>query len=142
MIPADMAQTLRELCREGGLAEPATPGETIRCALESLAVCYRHSLRDMERMLGRKIDRLHVIGGGSQNELLNQMTADACGIPVIAGPVEATALGNIVVQAMAVGVFESLQTARQAVALSLPVKTYAPVPDPRWDRAAARMGMN
>jgi rhamnulokinase len=142
LAPADMTQTLCELCREAGLPAPATPGAMIRCALESLAVCYRHSLRDMERMLGRKIDRLHVIGGGSQNELLNQMTADACGIPVIAGPVEATALGNIVVQAMAAGVFESLQSARRAIAHSLPVKTYTPVPDSRWDQAAQRMNMS
>jgi rhamnulokinase len=92
----------------------------------------------MEDVLGRKMKVIHIVGGGSRNELLNQMTADACGIPVIAGPVEATAAGNILVQAMAVGSIQSLADAREVVRRSFEVKRYEPRDAKAWDSASAK----
>ena len=100
IAPDDMPTLIQTLCREANLPVPETRGAIIRCALESLALKYRLTLRNIDALLGRKTERLHIIGGGVQNKLLCQMTADACGIPVITGPIEATALGNIGVQAM------------------------------------------
>lgn len=134
LAPDDMPALLRELCREHGQAVPETRGAIIRCALESLALSYRRTLRKMDTILGRKTERLHVIGGGVQNELLCQMTADACGIEVVAGPVEATALGNIGVQAMGAGVFSSLAEMRAAVSRSVELKVYHPADTAAWDR--------
>jgi rhamnulokinase len=92
----------------------------------------------MDRVLGRETKRLHIIGGGVQNRLLCQMTADACGIPVIAGPIEATALGNIGVQAMAVGAINSLQELRTIIAASVNLEHYTPQSTQRWDQVDAR----
>src|SRR6185436_4387051 len=94
--PGGMPRRIAELCRETGQTEPATPGALIRCALESLALLYRHTLRQIEQLLETRLEVLHIVGGGSRNELLNQFTANATGIQVFAGPVEATALGNVV----------------------------------------------
>lgn len=134
MAPEDMPALLQELCRSHGQAVPQTRGEIVRCALESLALSYRQTLRTMDRILGRTTERLHVIGGGVQNELLCQMTADACGIEVLAGPVEATALGNIGVQAMGAGVFGSLAEMRAAVTRSVTLKRYSPRDTAEWER--------
>lgn len=134
LAPEDMPALLRELCAIHGQAIPESRGEIIRCALESLALSYRRTLRTMDRILGRTTQRLHVIGGGVQNELLCQMTADACGIEVLAGPVEATALGNIGVQAMGAGVFSSLSEMRAAIAKSVSLKRYEPKNTSEWDR--------
>src|SRR5205823_9101073 len=90
---------------------PSSPGEFVRTCRESLALTYRRTLEGLEDITGRTIDVIHIVGGGSQNELLNQMTADACGRTVIAGPVEGTSIGNILVQAMAVGEIKSLSDA-------------------------------
>jgi len=89
-------------------------------------------------MLGRKIKVIHIVGGGSQNELLNQMTADACGRTVIAGPAEATATGNVLVQAMAIGLVKSLAEARAIVRSSLDTKQFTPRDTKKWDEALAR----
>ena len=89
-------------------------------------------------MLGKKIATIHIVGGGGRNELLNQATADACGRPVVAGPVEATAAGNILVQAMATGAVKSLGNARQIVARSFEVKRYEPQAKAQWDEAYER----
>jgi rhamnulokinase len=89
-------------------------------------------------VLGRKIEVIHIVGGGTQNELLSQMTADACGRLVIAGPVEATSIGNILVQAMAVGEVADLAEARRIVRASFPVKRYEPRERAQWDEAYAR----
>lgn len=134
LAPDDMPELIRELCRANGQAVPETRGAIIRCALESLALSYRRTLRKMDEILGRKTERLHVIGGGVQNELLCQMTADACGIEVVAGPVEATALGNIGVQALGAGVFGSLAEMRAAVSRSVELKVYQPQDTAAWDR--------
>jgi rhamnulokinase len=114
---------------------PKPPGEMMRCILESLALLYRRTLEQIEQLTGRKIDRLHVVGGGSRNELLNQFAANACQIPVIAGPVEATALGNVLVQAIARGELRSLVAARDVVRNSFEVKEFLPQEKETWDDA-------
>jgi rhamnulokinase len=110
----------------------------VRCCLDSLALTYRRTLDGLEDVLGKKISTIHVVGGGCRNELLNQATADACNRPVIAGPIEATAAGNILVQAMATGAVKSLAEARQIVARSFEVKRYEPKSKAEWDDAYAR----
>src|SRR5690606_16297715 len=113
--PTDMPQAIAELCRESGQPVPQTPGATIRCALESIAARSRQVLGYLESLNGRKLETIHMVGGGTQNELLCQLTADACERPVVAGPVEATALGNILVQAWAMGEIGGLAEAREIV---------------------------
>lgn len=110
----------------------------MRACLEGLALTYRKTLEGLEDVLGRKIEVIHIVGGGSQNELLNQMTADACGRPVVAGPIEATAIGNVLVQAMAAGDVKSLADARAIVRSSFNVKRYTPRDAKQWDDAYDR----
>lgn len=134
--PGDMPAKIATFCRETGQPEPAGPGATIRCVLESLALLYARVFQNLEQLTGRKFTRLHIVGGGSQNVLLNQFTANALGIPVLAGPVEATALGNVLVQAIALGRLPSLAAARELVARSFPLTRYEPQDQSRWQRAA------
>lgn len=136
--PDDMPGRLAAFCRETGQPAPATPGAFVRCALESLALLYRHTLKQIEQLLGRRIDRLHVVGGGSKNDLLNQFTANALQIPVLAGPVEATAAGNVLVQAIALGHLPSLAAARAVVQASWPLRTFEPTDAAAWDEAYGR----
>lgn len=126
LAPDDMPEMLRTLARETGQPVPETRGELTRCALESLAAHYGNTLREMDVVLGRKTERLHVIGGGSRNTLLCRLTANACGIPALAGPAEATAIGNALVQAMGAGALTSLEEARAVVARSFEVVRYEP----------------
>jgi rhamnulokinase len=104
----------------------------VRCALESLALRYRWVLERLEELTGQKLTVIHVVGGGSQNELLCQLTADCCGRPVVAGPVEATAIGNVLVQAVGLGVLGSLAEGREVVRRSFGVKRFEPKDDGRW----------
>lgn len=136
--PDDMPALIAQLCRERGEPVPASRGAIVRCALESLALKYRETLRALDGLLGRDTARLHIIGGGVQNTLLCQMTADACGIPVVAGPVEATALGNIGVQAIATGALPGLQSMRAAIAASCEPVVFHPGDTAAWDAAAPR----
>ena len=124
LAPADMAQEIRAACAASGQAPPSGVGPLIRCCLDSLADAYRQALSDLERLTGSKLDVLHVVGGGSQNRLLNQLTADACGIPVIAGPFEATAVGNVLAQLVASGAVADWAQARQVARLSFPTETF------------------
>lgn len=133
IAPDDMPGLIQEMCREGGCPVPDTRGAIIRCALESLAMKYRTTLRNLDRLLGRKSECLHIIGGGVQNRLLCQMTADACGVPVVTGPIEATALGNIGVQAMAVGALDGLAAVRAAIGCSVELERYEPQNTAAWD---------
>lgn len=132
MLPEDMPKALAEYCRKAGQAEPKEPGAVVRCALESLALRYRWVLERLEELAGRRFDVIHVVGGGSQNGLLCQLTADACNRQVLAGPVEATAIGNVLVQAIGLGVLGSLAEAREVVRRSFDVKTYAPQQAESW----------
>jgi rhamnulokinase len=138
LAPAHMPDAIAAFCRETGQPAPATPGATIRCALESLALLYRRTLRQLEQLFGRKIERLHIVGGGSKSGLLNQFTANALQIPVLAGPVEATAAGNILVQAITLGHLPSLGAARAVVRASFKVNTIRPEPGAEWERQYQR----
>ncbi len=138
LSPGNMVPKIDAFCSQSRQKPPGTHGEYVRCCLESLALTYRKTLEGLEDILGRSIDTIHIVGGGTQNELLNQMTADACGRRVVAGPVEATAIGNILVQAMAVGAVKSLDEARSIVRNSFEVKTYEPRNTAKWDASFER----
>ncbi|MFM8469464.1 MAG: rhamnulokinase family protein [Limisphaerales bacterium] len=138
-IPPDaMPERIAGYCRTTGQPVPETPGQFVRCALESLALEYRRVLRQAEALADTKVGRLHIVGGGSKNSLLNQFTADACGIPVLAGPAEATVIGNILVQAIALGHLPSLAAGREVVGRSFESERVAPRDPARWDAAWRR----
>lgn len=126
VAPGEMPQKIDAYCQETQQQSPQTPGETIRCVLESLALLYRFTFQQLEELTAKKFRRLHIVGGGSRNGLLNQLTADALGVPVTAGPVEATAAGNILVQAISGGRIQDLMAARRVVQASFPVVEYCP----------------
>ncbi len=126
MNPPNMPEAIKEYCKKTAQPVPKTNEEFVRCILESLAFKYASVLETIMNITQKKIEVLHIVGGGSQNDLLNQLTADTTGIPVVAGPVEATALGNIVVQAIVQGKIRSIQHGREIVARSFPLKTFRP----------------
>jgi rhamnulokinase len=138
LSPGDMPGKIERFCKETRQPPPTTRGDFVRTCLDSLALTYRKTLEGLEDILGTKITTIHIVGGGSQNLLLNQMTASACGRTVIAGPVEGTAIGNILAQAMATGSVQSLSDARQVVRASFDVKRYEPRDTAKWDQANAR----
>jgi rhamnulokinase len=121
-----MPQRIREFCRDTGQPVPTSKGEVIRCALDSLALRYRATIEDLDEMLGRRHDPIHIVGGGTQNKLLSQLTADVTGRRVVAGPIEATASGNVLVQAMGRGFVSSLDEVREIVRNSFELETYEP----------------
>jgi sugar (pentulose or hexulose) kinase len=133
-----MPVKIADFCRETGQPAPADIGACVRCIYESLALFYRVTLRRTERLIGKKIERLHIVGGGSKDATLNQFTANALKIPVLAGPTECAALGNILVQAIALGHVGSHQAAREIVRNSFELKTFTPQDSAQWDAAAAR----
>ncbi|MFK7817495.1 MAG: rhamnulokinase [Planctomycetaceae bacterium] len=137
LSPEDMPTAIRERCKATGQPVPETDGELIRTALESLALKYNQVLAGLENLTGERVEVIHIVGGGSQNELLNQLTANACGRPVVAGPVEATAIGNVLVQARAAGSVSSLAEIRDVVRNSYELKTYEPETDHDWASAIA-----
>jgi len=136
--PADMPGAIAEYCRTTGQTAPDNTGLFARCILESLALAYRHTLEQIREIRAAPIERIHVIGGGSQNTLLCQMTADATGLPVLAGPKEATAIGNVLVQAMVEGEIDGLPELRRVVRRSFPPIVFEPRADPRWEEAYDR----
>jgi rhamnulokinase len=140
--PGDMPARIAAACRRLGQPEPRTAAQTVRCVLDSLAVAHRAAIDDARRLSGREVDVVHVVGGGARNELLCQLTADACGLPVEAGPVEATALGNVLVQARALGAAGGdLAALRALVRATQPIRRHAPAGDPAaWGAALARLG--
>lgn len=127
--PGDMVNRIENYCRNSGQSVPEGPAEVTRCILESLAFEYKIVANQISKITGREFPAIHIIGGGSQNTLLNQMTANSTGLKVISGPVEATAIGNILMQAMAVGEVKSISEARGIVRNSFPVEVYTPMPD-------------
>ena len=133
--PGNMPQKIVDYCRETGQKPPTTSGEFVRCTLESLALLYRQTLDQVEEVTGEKLTTLHIVGGGSQNKLLNQLSANATGRTVIAGPVEATAAGNVLIQALALGHVASLDEMRRITRESFAVATYMPQPSPSRDAA-------
>jgi rhamnulokinase len=132
VLPPSMLQALAEQCRRTGQAVPEGVGPTIRCALESLALRYRWVLEKLEELTGQRLSVIHIVGGGCHNELLCQLTADACNRLVLAGPVEATAIGNVLVQAIGLRLLGSLADAREVVRRSFEVKRYEPRHSEQW----------
>jgi rhamnulokinase len=135
LTPGDHPQLIRDYCRRTGQATPASKGAIVRCVLESLALAYRAVLAELTAVYGRNVTVIHLVGGGSQNELLNQMTAGATGLPVVAGPSEATVMGNALVQFVALGEIENIAQGRQVVAHSAPLRRYEPQDQAYWQAA-------
>jgi rhamnulokinase len=138
VAPKDMPASIREFCTKTGQSPPASEGAVIRCALESIALRYRMVLGFLEELVGGKIETIHIVGGGAQNRLLCQMTADACGRRVVAGPVEATAIGNLAMQAVAQGAIGSIAQAREIIRHSFEVQEYRPKQPQAWGEAYVR----
>jgi rhamnulokinase len=136
--PGDMPARIREFCARTNQPLPETVGQMMRTIYESLAMKYRQSLNRLSSISGQAVTKLHVIGGGTKNKLLCQMTADAINRPVIAGPIEATALGNAVVQMITLGWIGSITEAREIVSRSFPIAHYEPKNIDAWDEAYAR----
>ena len=133
--PADMEQAIKTYCSDSHQPVPQTRGQIVRCIFESLALRYRQVLDNLRTLSPHPIDTLHVIGGGSRNDLLNQWTADAVGIPVVAGPSEATAIGNIMIQALAAGTAKDIASMRQLINRSISLETFYPEDAEVWDTA-------
>jgi len=137
--PGDMPSRIQAFCRRTGQPVPEDKGAIVRCALEGLALKYRWVLERMEEITGRRFSVLHIVGGGTQNRLLSQFAADATGRPVVTGPIEATATGNILLQALALGHLGSLDEVRAVVRNSFEVETFEPGNRAGWDEAYERL---
>ncbi|MGW4406335.1 rhamnulokinase [Nonomuraea sp. NPDC004702] len=138
--PGDMPARIAAECRRTGQRPPSTPAGIVRCVLESLALGHRNAIRQAMELSGREVEVVHLVGGGSRNELLCRFTADACGLPVVAGPAEATALGNVLVQARTAGLVADLAGMRALVADTQELRRYEPSGDAAaWTEAAARL---
>jgi rhamnulokinase len=139
LLPSgDHPMLIRALCAERGQPIPQTPGEIVRCVLESLALAYREVLQTLQSISGMRCEVIHIVGGGSQNELLCQLTSNASGLPVVAGPVEAAILGNALVQLIALGELSGLGEARRLVAGMSGLRQYEPQENAQWDEAFRR----
>lgn len=140
--PPDMPAAIRSFCKETNQPVPNSEGALIRCVLESLALKYHHVMECLEQVSGKCIEVIHIVGGGSRNALLNQFTADACNRPVLAGPVEATVIGNVLMQARACSEIGSLGELRSIVRNSSEVESFNPKPYPvsAWHEARQRFG--
>jgi rhamnulokinase len=138
LAPGDMVERIQTFCGETGQSVPQTHSEVVRCILESLALEYRWGTEKLRELSGRALNVVHIIGGGSRNRLLNQFTADATGCEVIAGPVEATAIGNILLQSIALSQLSSLPEGRGLVRRSFDVTSYEPQNHSQWDEAYSR----
>ncbi|MDT8389992.1 MAG: FGGY-family carbohydrate kinase [Lentisphaeria bacterium] len=138
MAPGDMPERVRQYCDETGQPAPETPGEIVRCIAESLALTYRYAIDQMEHVTGRSIAKLHLVGGGGKDGMLNAFTANAINRPVIAGPIEATATGNIIGQALAVGAVKDLAEGRRIVSQSFEMTTFTPDDTAAWEAAYRR----
>jgi rhamnulokinase len=137
-MPSDMPGAIRAYCKGTEQSIPETVGELARCAFESLSLKYRSVLQSLEELTGRHLDSIRVVGGGSLNHFLCQMIADACDRTVVCGPVEASALGNVMMQAVATGHLQDVSAGRAAIAASVECFTLAPHPSDAWDDAYAR----
>ncbi len=136
--PANMISAIKEYCIEHGEAVPRTHGEFVRCILESIAMRYRNTLDKLRRISPHKIETLHIIGGGSRNTLLNQWTADACNIEVVAGPAEATSIGNIMMQSIANGDAKDVESMRKIIRNTIDLKIFKPQNRKAWNEAYER----
>jgi rhamnulokinase len=139
LSPDDMPSAIASWCRDTNQPEPESEGQFIRSCLESLAIKYGRVLRGLQKLTGVPIEVLHIVGGGTKNELLNQFTANACGCPVVTGPVEATALGNVLIQARSSGEINTLDEIRSVVRQSSDLGRYEPANQDQWQAADARL---
>ena len=146
LTPGDMPGRIAHACRRTGQDPPAGPGATVRCILDSLALAYRRTIAEVQELSGRHVDTVHIVGGGARNTLLCQLTADACGLPVVAGPVEAAALGNVLVQARALGAApDDLGGMRQLLRSTQHLRRFRPSQGRTtraWDEAAHRLDLD
>ena len=124
-VPGDMPGRIAEYCRKTGQYVPKTPGETVRVIFDSLALCYRRTIEGVAELCGFRPTAINIVGGGSRDTLLDSITADICGLPVVAGPTEATAVGNIAVQLMAAEKMSAAE-ARELVRRSFPTSVFEP----------------
>ena len=135
----DMVKKIQDFCRKTNQPVPETVGQIARCIYESLALKYRWALERLEQIKGERIEQLNIVGGGIQNKLLNQMAADAIDRPVVTGPIEGAAIGNLLAQAMALGEIRSMDELRDVVRASEPVSRYEPNHTPAWQAAYERL---
>ncbi|MDD3694933.1 MAG: FGGY-family carbohydrate kinase [Lentisphaeria bacterium] len=135
VAPGDMPARIQQYCKNTKQPLPESPGQIMRCALESLALRYQQTMLELEELLERKLEVLHLVGGGCKNKILNQFTANAIQRPVCTGPVEATALGNILGQCLATGAVKSLQEGRQIIKASSQTETWEPQNPQQWQQA-------
>lgn len=135
----DMVKKIQDFCRKTNQPVPETVGQIARCIYESLALKYRWALERLEQIKGERIGQLNIVGGGIQNKLLNQMAADAVDRPVVTGPIEGAAIGNLLAQAMALGEIRSMDELRDVVRASEPVSRYEPNHTPAWQAAYERL---
>jgi rhamnulokinase len=138
LAPGDMPAAIRSFCGRTGQAVPESKGDVLRCALESIAMKFRHVLGMCEELTGGRLETIHIVGGGTKNRQLCQAAADACGRRVVVGPIEATAIGNLMMQAVAAGDVASIAEAREVIRRSFPVDEYEPRNTAAWDEAYAK----
>ena len=139
LLPSgDHPAIIREMCRETGQPAPEKKGAMIPCVLESLAIKYRDVIQTLSTIAGQSVEVIHMVGGGIQNELLNQMTADAAGIPVVTGPIEATVVGNALVQLIVLGELGNIDERRELVRQSFALHLYEPQDKVAWDEVYER----
>jgi rhamnulokinase len=136
--PPNMIRAIQDFCRDTKQPTPKNDGELVRCAYESLALKYRETLGSLEELTGERVEVIHIVGGGSQSEILNQFTADACQRPVITGPVEATAMGNLLTQVRTSGELGSLAEMREVIRRSSDMRLYDPNTTNAWAESAGR----
>lgn len=136
--PDSMVQAIQDYCKETGQPVPETVGQFARAVYESLALKYRWALERMEEIRDSKVDVLNIVGGGCQNKMLNQMTANAIQRPVVAGPIEGASIGNLLVQAKALGEIKDMDELREIVRISFDVEEYTPTDKSVWDDAYGR----
>jgi rhamnulokinase len=136
--PGEMGRRISDYAKGTGQPVPQSDGAMVRTCLESLALAYRESLESIGKVTGEKIKTLHIVGGGSQNKLLNQMAADATGRTVVTGPIEGTAIGNLLIQAYGLGHLKSHQEIRAVVRDSFPIEVFQPQSNPLWEEAWKR----
>jgi rhamnulokinase len=140
LAPGRMPERIAEACRASGQPVPGSPAEITRCVLDSLALAHRRAVEDAQRLADRPVGVVHVVGGGARNTLLCRLTADACGLPVVAGPAEAAAFGNVLVQARAQGVVGDRWHMRELLARTQPLTRYEPQGGTApWRAAQARL---
>ena len=136
--PGDMPSAIDQFCARTHQPAPKTPAGYARVILESLAFKYRMVLASLEKLTGKRVERIRVIGGGAKNRLLNQLTADATGRTVLSGPAEATALGNVAMQMLTTGAASTLNEVREIVERSYPAEVFEPLDTEKWNRQAER----